>query len=66
MKYSNYIYTLIVSLVIGFFYNRYKRFEDVDEEKASYAMVQKYNMKYYNYDIVKMISSNKYIHSMST
>ena len=42
MKYSNYIYTLIVSLVIGFFYNRYKRFEDVDEEKASYAMVQKY------------------------
>jgi len=42
MKYSNYIYTLIVSLVIGFFYNRYKRFEDVGEEKASYAMVQKY------------------------
>lgn len=42
MKYSNYIYTLIVSLVVGFFYNRYKRFEDVDEEKASYAMVQKY------------------------
>jgi hypothetical protein len=42
MKYSNYIYTLIASLVIGFFYNRYKRFEDVDEEKASYAMVQKY------------------------
>ena len=42
MKYSNYIYTLIISLVIGFFYNRYKRFEDVDEEKASYALVQKY------------------------
>jgi hypothetical protein len=42
MKYSNYIYTLIVSLVIGFFYNRYKRSEDIDEEKASYALVQKY------------------------
>ena len=42
MKYSNYIYTLVVSLVIGFFYNRYKRFEYGDEEKASYAMVQKY------------------------
>lgn len=42
MKYSNYIYTLIVSLVLGFLYNRYKRFEDTDEEKASYGMVEKY------------------------
>lgn len=42
MKYSNYIYTLLVSLVIGFFYNRYKHSEDIDEEKASYAMVQKF------------------------
>jgi len=42
MNYSHYLYTLIVSLVVGFFYNRYKRFEDVDEEKASYSMVQKY------------------------
>jgi len=42
MKYSNYIYTLILSLVLGFFYNRYKRFEDNDEEKISYGMVEKY------------------------
>jgi hypothetical protein len=42
MKYSNYIYSLIVTIVIGFLYNRYKRFEDSDEEKASYSMVQKY------------------------
>lgn len=42
MKYSNYIYSLIVTLVFGFFYNRYKRVEDADEEKISYGMVQKY------------------------
>jgi hypothetical protein len=42
MKYSNYIYSLIVTIVIGFLYNRYKRFEYSDEEKASYSMVQKY------------------------
>jgi hypothetical protein len=42
MKYSNYIYTLILSLVVGFFYNRYKRYEDTDEEKASYGMVSKF------------------------
>jgi len=42
MKYTNYIYSLLVTLVLGFFYNRYKRFEDNDEEKHSYSMVQKY------------------------
>lgn len=42
MKYSNIIYSLIVSLVLGFFYNRYKKFEDTDEQTASYAMVQQY------------------------
>ena len=52
MKYSNYIYSLIVTIVIGFLYNRYKRFEDSDEEKASYSMVQKYliNESYTNKD----------------
>lgn len=42
MKYSQYIYSLLVSLVLGFLYNRYKHMEDVDDEKASYAMVQQY------------------------
>ena len=42
MKYTNYIYSLLVTLVIGFLYNRYKRFEDNDDEKHSYGMVQKY------------------------
>ena len=42
MKYSNIIYSLAVTLVLGFLYNRYKRYEDTDEEKASYAMVEKY------------------------
>lgn len=52
MKYSNYIYSLIVTIVIGFLYNRYKRFEDSDEEKASYSMVHKYliNESYTNKD----------------
>jgi hypothetical protein len=52
MKYSNYIYSLIVTIVIGFLYNRYKRFENNDEEKASYSMVQKYliNESYTNKD----------------
>jgi len=42
MKYTNYIYSLLVTIVLGFLYNRYKRFEDSDEEKNSYSMVQKY------------------------
>lgn len=42
MKYSNYIYSFIVTIVFGFLYNRYKQFEDGDEEKASYKMVQNY------------------------
>jgi hypothetical protein len=42
MKYSSYIYSFIVTIVIGFLYNRYKSFEDSDEEKASYSLVQKY------------------------
>ena len=42
MKYANYIYSLLITIVLGFLYNRYKRFEDSDEEKNSYSMVQKY------------------------
>jgi hypothetical protein len=42
MKYSSYIYSFIVTIVLGFLYNRYKGFEDSDEEKASYSLVQKY------------------------
>jgi hypothetical protein len=41
-NYSYYVYTLIASLVLGFFYNRYKQYEDGDEQMASYAMVQNY------------------------
>jgi len=42
MKYSNYIYSLIVTMALGFLYNRYKQLQDGDEEQASYAMVQNY------------------------
>jgi hypothetical protein len=42
MPYSYYIYSLILTLVLGFFYNRYKHIEDVDEEQKSYRMVQQY------------------------
>jgi hypothetical protein len=42
MNYSNYVYTLILTLVLGFFYNRYKKNEDTDDEQKSYSMVQKY------------------------
>lgn len=42
MKYSNYIYSLIVTLALGFLYNRYKRYEDSNDDEASYAMVEKY------------------------
>jgi hypothetical protein len=42
MKYTNYIYSLIVTMVLGFFYNRYKQYEGADEQTASYAMVEKY------------------------
>lgn len=42
MKYINYIYSLLVTLVLGFLYNRYKQHEDNNDEKNSYSMVQKY------------------------
>ena len=42
MKYSSYIYSLILSMLLGFLYNRYKKSYDLDEEMSSYAMVNKF------------------------
>ena len=42
MKYSSYIYSLILSMVLGFLYNRYKKSYDLDEEMSNYAMVNKF------------------------
>lgn len=59
MKYSNYIYSLIVTIAIGFLYNRYKRFEDGDEEKASYGMVQKFLINADNGNEDNSLAKNK-------
>ena len=59
MKYSNYIYSLFFTIVIGFLYNRYKRFEDSDEEKTSYSMVQKYLINESYTDKDKTLVKNK-------
>jgi hypothetical protein len=42
MKYANFIYSLVVTIVLGFLYNRYKRYEDSGDDEASYAIVEKF------------------------
>ena len=59
MKYSSYIYSFIVTIVLGFLYNRYKGFEDSDEEKASYSLVQKYLISGENENENNSLAKNK-------
>jgi hypothetical protein len=41
-KYKHFIYPVVVTLVMSFFYNKYKSSEDEDEQVRNFKLVQKY------------------------